>query len=72
VSRPFFGKSMFPTGLAWSRIGDGFQVPAGAEGAALAPEHGDVGGRIAVELEEGRHQLVGAPGVHGIAGLGRL
>ena len=46
------------------------QVPAGAEGAALAPEHRDMGAVVGIELLEGRHQIVGAPGVHGVARLG--
>jgi hypothetical protein len=57
-------------GVAQIEVGDRLEVPAGAEGAALAPEHGDAGGFVGIELLEGGDQCVGALRVHGVARLG--
>src|SRR5690606_20307103 len=46
------------------------EIPAGAEGASFAPEHRNRGRRIAVELEEGLRQRIGAVRVHRVARLG--
>ena len=67
------GEALDDLALEASGIGEGlriFQVPAGAEGTAFAPEHdrGDV--RVGVELPEGLRQRDGAVRVHGIACLG--
>ena len=57
-------------GVLLVKVRDGFQVPAGAEGTALAPEHGDIGFAVSIELLEGRSQRVGACRIHGVARLG--
>src|SRR6185436_3848069 len=64
------GKIEGADGIVQVQIRDALEVPAGAEGAALAPEHSHVGALVGIELLECRHQGVGAPGVHGVARLG--
>ena len=64
------GKIDVADGVALIEARDRLEVPAGAEGPALAPEHRHVGALVLVELLERRHQRVGADRVHGIARLG--
>lgn len=47
-----------------------FEIPAGAEGTALAPEHGDRCIRIGVERLEGRDQSDRAVRIHRVACFG--
>src|SRR6185436_11751661 len=65
-----FGEIEPADGVAVVEAGDGLEVPARAEGAALAPEHRNVGRLVSVELLEGRNQRIGARRVHGVARLG--
>jgi hypothetical protein len=46
------------------------EVPPGAEGGALAPEHGHVGAVVLIELFERDHKRIGVHRIHGIASLG--
>src|SRR5439155_21508000 len=54
-------------GLAFAKRAGEFEIPAGAERAALAPQHGDACRIVGVEFPEGLHQRVRAVGVHRVA-----
>src|SRR5215216_4461281 len=56
-------------GIAIAERAGEFEIPAGAERAALTPQHRDACRIIGVEFPEGRYQRVRAVGIHRVACL---